>query len=176
MHILKRILRSLVFGILAVVLLFEEWGWEPLANLFRRLARLPLWARLERQIAALPRWAALVAFGVPMVALLPVKLLALYLFGQGHAMAGLMLLIGAKLLGTAVLAWLFQLTQPALMQFTWFAHWYPRWKAWKDDLMAKIRLSEPWRMGRRFKARGKAWVKARVKALAKAWRAAVFKR
>ncbi len=172
MDLIKRILRSLVFGILAIVLLFEEWGWEPLANLFRRLARLPLWARLERQISGLPRWGALLVFGAPVVALFPVKLLALFLFGQGHAVTGLVLLIAAKLLGTAVLARLFQLTQPALMQFTWFARWYPRWKGWKDDLMAKIRLSEPWRMGRRFKARGKAWVKAR----AKAWRAAVFRR
>ena len=157
MDIFKRILRGLVFGILAIVLLFEEWGWEPLANLFRRLARLPLWAQLEKKIAGLPKWGALVVFGVPMVAILPVKLLALFLFGQGHAVTGLVLLLGAKLLGTAVLARLFQLTQPALMQFTWFAHWYPRWKAWKDGLMANIRRSEPWRMGRRIKARAKAW-------------------
>ena len=168
MDILKRILRSLVFGILAIVLLFEEWGWEPLANLFRRLARLPLWARLERQIAGLPKWGALLVFGVPMVALLPVKLLALYLFGQGHAVTGLVLLIAAKLLGTALLARLFQLTQPALMQFTWFARWYPRWKAWKDGLMAKIRQSEPWCMGRR--------IKALAKARAKVWAAAMRRR
>ena len=168
MDLIKRILRGLTFSVLAAVLLFEEWGWEPLANLFRRLARLPVWARLEGQIARLPRWGALLVFGVPMVALLPIKLLALYLFGQGYAVTGLLLLIGAKLVGTAVLARLFQLTQPALMQFAWFAHWYPRWKGWKDDLMAKIRQSEPWRMGRRFKVR--------VKARAKAWRAAVFRR
>ncbi len=172
MHILKRILRGLVFGVLAIVLLFEEWGWEPLANLFNRLARLPLWARIERQIAGLPRWGALLVFGAPMVALMPVKLLALYLFGQGHAAFGLVLLVAAKLMGTAVLARLFQLTQPALMQFAWFAHWYPRWKTWKDDLMARIRQSEPWRMGRRFKAR----VTARAKVLLKAWRAAAFRR
>ena len=157
MDFLKRILRGLIFSILAAVLLFEEWGWEPLANLFRRLAHLPLWAQLERKIAGLPKWGALLVFGVPMLALLPIKLLAVLLFGRGHALAGLVLLIVAKLLGTAVLARLFQLTQPRLMQFARFANWYPRWKAWKDALMAKIRLSEPWRMGRRIKARAKAW-------------------
>ena len=160
MDILKRILRGLTFGILAVVLLFEEWGWEPLANLFKRLARLPLWAQLERKIAGLPKWGALLVFGVPMLALLPIKLLALFLFGRGHAVVGLVLLIAAKLLGTAVLARLFQLTQPRLMQFSWFAHWYPRWKAWKDGLMTQIRHSEPWRMGRRMKARAKVWAAA----------------
>ncbi len=168
MHTVKRILRSLMFGILAVVLLFEEWGWEPLANLFKRLARLPLWARLERRFGALHRWGALLSFGVPMVGLFPVKLLALFLLGQGHALAGVALLIGAKLLGTAVLARLFQLTQPALMQFEIFAHWYPRWKAWKDGFMAKIRESEPWRMGRR--------LKAQVTGQVKAWAAAIYRR
>lgn len=160
MDILKRILRGLVFGVLALVLMFEEWGWEPLAKLFRQLARLPLWARLERRIAGLQRWGALLVFVIPMLGLFPVKLLALYLLGQGQAAAGLGLLIGAKLLGTAVLARLFQLTQPALMQFQMFAHWYPRWKAWKDGFMAKIRQSEPWRLGRRFRGLVKAWAAA----------------
>ena len=95
MGFLKRVLRGLIFGFLAAVLLFEEWGWVPLAQLFARLARLPFWAWLERQISALPRWAALLVFGAPMVALLPVKLLALYLFGRGHAAMGLTLLLSA---------------------------------------------------------------------------------
>ena len=160
MVILKRILQALTFGVLAAVLLFEEWGWEPLARLFARLARLPLWARLERQIATLPRWGALLVFGVPMLALLPVKLLALFLFGRGHAMWGLTLLMAAKLLGTAILARLFQLTQPALMKFAWFAHWYPRWKTWKDALMDQIRRSQPWRWGQGVKVAMQASVKA----------------
>ena len=160
MDILKRILHGLVFGLLALVLMFEEWGWEPLAKLFRQLARLPLWARLEQRIAGLPRWGSLLVFAVPMLGLFPVKLLALYLLGQGQAAVGLALLIAAKLLGTAVMARLFQLTQPALMQFEVFAHWYPRWKAWKDGFMTTIRQSEPWRMGRRIKVGVRAWVAA----------------
>jgi hypothetical protein len=169
MNIVKRVFRGLVFGLLAIVLLFEEWGWEPLANLFKRLARLPLWAKLERGIAALPRWGALLVFAVPMVGLFPVKLMALFLLGHGHAVAGLGLLIGAKLLGTAVLARLFQLTQPALMQFDVFARWYPRWKTWKDGFMAKIRQSEPWQMARRLKTRVKARFRAYLKAQVKWW-------
>lgn len=156
MGFVKRVLRGLVFGVLAAVLLFEEWGWEPLARLFAQLARLPLWGMLERKIATLPRWGALLVFGVPMLALLPVKLLALFLFGRGHAVWGLTLLLSAKLLGTAILARLFQLTQPALMRFEWFAHWYPRWKAWKDNVMDQIRHSEPWQWGHRVKASAKA--------------------
>lgn len=157
MGLFKRVLRGIIFGFLAVVLLFEEWGWEPLARAFARLARLPLWGLVERKIAGLPRWGALLVFGVPMIGLLPFKLLALFLFGRGHFILGFTVLVGAKLLGTALLARLFQLTQPALMQFGWFAVWYPRWKAWKDALMDRIRQSEPWQMGKRLKASVKLW-------------------
>lgn len=151
MHWLRALLRAVFFVPITLVLLFEEWGWEPLSRLFARLARLQVWAWAERKITRLPPWAALMAFAVPALALLPVKLLALCLFGKGQATLGLVLLIAAKLLGTAILARLFQLTQPALMQLAWFAHWYPRWKAWKDGWLERVRQSASWRVARRWK-------------------------
>ena len=157
MNILKRILRALTFGVLALVLLFEEWGWEPLARLMTRLARLPLWARMEALITRLPRWGALLIFAVPWALLLPIKLLALFLFAHSQKTLGIILLLAAKVLGTAIVARLFQLTQPALMQFEFFAKWYPRWKVWKDALMAQIRASEPWQFVVRTKVAIKTW-------------------
>ncbi|WP_295855712.1 hypothetical protein [uncultured Xylophilus sp.] len=145
----RRLFRGLVALLLVPVLLFEEWGWEPLAALVARLGRLPVWAALERAIRRLPPWAALLAFGLPVVLLLPVKLLALYLFGRGHVATGCVLLVGAKIAGTAVVARLFQLTQPALMGLPLFARWYPRWKRWKDAVLAWVRASAPWRAQRR---------------------------
>lgn len=153
---LKTLLLRLLGAVLALVLVFEEWGWELLAAAAARLARLPLWGWLERRIARLPPWAALLTFGLPMLLLLPVKLVAVYLFGAGHYSTGLALLVGAKLAGTAVLARLFQLTQPALMRLPWFARWYPRWKAWKDALLDEVRQTSFWRQGRRLKTRLKA--------------------
>jgi hypothetical protein len=150
---LRRLLRNSFTALLALVLLFEEWGWEPLAALVAKLARLPLWARLESRIAHLPPWAAVAVFALPALALLPVKLLALFLIGRHHAFMGLCVLIGAKLIGTALLARLFTLTQPALMRLAWFARWYPRWKHWKDGIIAQVRASPAWRLGRRMKAR-----------------------
>lgn len=153
--LLRRWLRRLLTALLALVLLFEEWGWEPLAALLARLGRLPVLRRIEAGIARLPPWASLATFALPALALLPIKLLALFLFGTGHATAGLVLLVGAKLTGTAVLARLFALTQPSLMQLAWFARWYPRWKSWKDALMLQVRRSAPWRAMRRLKARAR---------------------
>lgn len=157
MQTLRKILRRIFFPLIAGLLLFEEWGWVPLAAAFARLAQLPLWAWLERKISRLPPAGALLAFGVPMLALLPVKLLALYLFGKGQTTLGLVLLLGAKIGGTALLAWLFQLTQPALMQLRWFARWYPRWKNWKDGVLVEVRGSAAWRMGQEIRREVKAW-------------------
>jgi len=95
-----------------------------------------------------PPWLALVLFCVPALALLPVKLLALWLIGEGHTLTGLAVILGAKLAGTAIVARLFNLTQPALMQLAWFARWYGRWTLWKARLLAQVRASAPWRMAR----------------------------
>ena len=155
MRSFKKVLRAVLVAPVALFLLFEEWGWEPLAAGFAALARLPWWGKLERWITCLPPWAALLAFGVPVLTLIPVKLLALYLFGLGQVTAGLALILVAKLTGTALAARLFQLTHPALMQMRWFARLYTPWKIWKDNLMAQVRASWPWRMTRRFKTRVK---------------------
>ena len=156
--LLKKILRTVLLAPIGLVLLFEEWGWEPLARAFAKLAKLPLWARLEAAIKRLPPWAALLAFGVPVVSLVPIKLLALYLFSQGHMASGLALVIAAKITGTAIAARLFQLTEPALMRLGWFARIYLPFKRWKDNLLAQMRQSAVWRMVRVLKARiRRAW-------------------
>jgi hypothetical protein len=144
-------LRRTFIVIAALVLLFEEWGWEPLAALLARLAKLPFFAWLERRIAALPPYAALATFFVPALMLLPIKIAALFFIAHGHGGLGLLVLLLAKLVGTAVLARLFALTQPTLMQLAWFARWYPRWKAWKDRVMDEVRRSPAWLAARRMK-------------------------
>ena len=153
MNFLKTTLRRILLAPVLLVLLFEEWGWEPLARAFARLAKLPLWARLEGIIKALPPWAALLVFGVPVLALIPIKLLAVYLFAQGHAATGLTLVIATKVTGTAIAARLFQLTEPALMRLGWFARIYLPYKRWKDRVLLQVRQSALWRAVGRAKAR-----------------------
>lgn len=156
-RLLNNTLRSLLLAPVAVVLLFEEWGWVPLAAAFAQLGRLPFWARLERAIVNLPPRGAVLAFFIPVIGLVPIKLLALYLFGEGHLGSGLALLIAAKLAGTAIAARLFQLTQPTLMQVRWFARLYTRWKRSKDRILSSARRSWPWRVVRRLKVRLRFW-------------------
>ena len=166
MRIFTRLLRALAAALLVPILLFEEWGWEPLAALVRRLARLPWWARAEDWLRKLPPWGALLAFLLPVLVLLPVKVLALFLFGRGHAASGVTVLIVAKLIGTAFVARIFQLVEGALMRIPLFARWYPRWKAWKDRMLTVVRESRPWRVVRAFNRRiYRLWRRLRGQAL-----------
>ena len=155
-----RFLIRLVQLPLALILMFYEWGWQSLAHVFDWLAKLPLWRAMENGIRRLPPWAALVLFALPTATLLPVKLAALWLIAQGHEIAGVVLILTAKIVGTAVVARLFSLTQPALLRLAWFAAFY-RWLIpWKDAWINAIRASWPWRMGRVMKFRAKRAVMA----------------
>ncbi|MGJ7509959.1 hypothetical protein [Variovorax sp. GT1P44] len=157
MRILKKLLGAIAATVLLPVLLFEEWGWEPLARALGKLSRLAVWAHLENGLRALPSWAAVLVFFAPMLLLLPVKLFGLFLLGEGHAKSAVILLLAAKVVGTAILAWLFQLLEPALMRIPVFARWYPRWKDWKDGLLAAVRQSAPWKAVRALKNSMRRW-------------------
>ncbi|MDB5893966.1 MAG: hypothetical protein JWQ88_1497 [Rhodoferax sp.] len=143
-----RALKTVGAVVFALLLLFEEWGWDPLSRLLYRMARLPVWSQIERLIVRLPPYAALCVFAVPVLALIPIKLVAWYWVSQGHALVGLSIVVAAKVLGTAIAARLFQLTQPALMQLPWFNRGYGRWKRWKDDITMRVRGSAVWRRAR----------------------------
>lgn len=146
-------LRWLVRLLLALAILFEEWGWAPLLRAMAALGRLPLLRQIEAGITRLRPYPALLVFLLPSLLLIPVKLLALWLIGRGEALLGLAVIVVAKLLGTAVLARLFHLTEPALQSLPWFAQLYARWAAWKEGLLAWVRASPVWRGARAFKRR-----------------------
>lgn len=146
----------------ALVVLFEEWGWKPLSQALAWLARFRIVARLEAIIMRLPPYAALVVFALPTAILLPLKLVAVWLLANEQFVAATVLFIVAKIASTALVARLFLLMRPALMQVAWFARAYTWFMPWKDRLFAQIRASWVWRYGRMVKTRvrleiGRAW-------------------
>lgn len=148
-------LRWLFRVVFALLILFEEWGWEPLRRAFALLARLPVIRQVEALLRRLPpRW-AFVVLVLPSLLILPIKLLAVWLVARGKVALGVGVILAAKVGGTALLAWLFQLIQPALMQLPWFARFYARWTAWKAELLAWVRASAVWRTARAIKLRVK---------------------
>jgi hypothetical protein len=168
---LTTVLRRGAEVLLALIVLFEEWGWRPLANLLARLGRWRPWAMLESAIADLPPYLALIVFALPTALFFPLKLLAFYFIAKGQAILATAVFALAKVLGTALVARIFQLTQPALMRIAWFAWAYNLFVPWKDALFAKIRATWAWRYGRIVKARVKkaaaaAWARAKPSIIA----------
>jgi hypothetical protein len=159
--ILKRALEFL----LALVIVFEEWGWRPLADLLGRLGRWRPWAAVESVIIRLPPYVALVVFALPTVLLLPLKFLALFLVAQGQIVLAGLLFVAAKVVATALVARLFMLTQPALMQIGWFASAHDTVMPWKDALVERVHASWPWRAGRIWKERFKRLAAAQARRL-----------
>lgn len=139
---------ALLTWLAALVIVFEEWGWEPLQALLARLGRWPGLHWAENRVRQLPPWAAVSVFALPTALLLPVKLLALWAIGHGQVLLGMAVVVLAKVVGTAVVARLFTLTQPALLQLRWFAWGYAHWLRLKTHLLLRVRASWPWRVAR----------------------------
>jgi hypothetical protein len=142
--------------VMTPLILFEEWGWEPLRRLAAWLADSWPLAWLNRRIAKLPPYAALVAMALPSMTIVPVKVLAVWLIAQGLVGWSVALLLLSKVVGTALLAHLFSLTQPALMRIGWFARGYAAWLAWKNDWLARARATAVWLAAQRGVERARA--------------------
>ena len=152
-----RVLRSLLLALAALVIFIEEWGWRPLSAMVARLGRWPPLGRLEARIAAVPRRVALLLFLVPAILLVPVKLAALWLIGEGHATLGISLIVLAKLVGTAIVGRLFVLLERQLLTFPWFAKALAWWHRTQARVMTALRQSTLWRTMRVLRRGWRAW-------------------
>ena len=144
MRVLKKILTYPILALAAIVLLFEEWLWDDVIALFNRMAHWRAVRAVESWITTLPPYAALAFFLVPMLTLLPIKVLALYLIAHGHGMSGISVILTAKLVGTATAARLYYLTSHKLLQIGWFARFHAWFMAKKQNLLAWLAAQPSW--------------------------------
>lgn len=145
-----RTLARWLFNVIAVpVLLFEAWGLKPLLRLVERLARWRLWAMLERRITDLPPYGALSLFVLPTLALIPVKIVALYLLTTGMKLYGAGVLVLAKVIGTVIVARIFQLTKKQLLRIPWFARYYAVFERWRDHVFERLHQTAVYRASKR---------------------------
>ncbi len=162
-RLLRRILTPPLMLLAALFMFFEEWLWERLKALMAAFGQLPLVRGLEARIAGLSPGPALAVFLAPATLLLPVKLGALWLIGHGHAVQGILLILGAKVVGMALFSRIFVLCKPTLLTVPrfrrfhdWLLGWSLRLHAWMDSIPAWVAA----------KARMRAWREA-----FRAWRA-----
>lgn len=135
---LKRLLTPPFILLAAFVLWFWEWLWEPLERLMEYIGQLPLLHQLEGWIAKAPPVLALLCFFIPGAALLPFKLAGVYFIAHGAPLLGIATFLAAKLVGTALVARIFSLTKPQLLQIGWFARLYTRVTAFRDRVFAAL--------------------------------------
>ncbi len=153
-----RPLRFVLLALLVVVIFVEEWGWRPLVALAAAIARWPPLAVLERRIRAAPRHVALALFLVPAIALIPVKLGAVWLIQDGRASLGIAVIVAAKVVGTAFVGRLFVLVEKQLMTFPWFVRGMAFWQSTRDRVMAALRQSVLWRSARAVRRVARRWL------------------
>jgi hypothetical protein len=161
--LLWRVLRTPLLMVAALVLAIEEWGWRPLTAWAARLNRWPPVARLEARLRGATPRLALVLFLVPATLLFPIKLLALWFIHIGHASLGVVVILVAKALGTALVGRLFILIEPQLMSYAWFARALGWWRATKQRVKAVLMRSRPWQAMRRALRRVSLWLRRRLR-------------
>jgi hypothetical protein len=129
---MRRLVRPL-WIIVAVLFLVEAWLWRRLSAAIGWVVQSLGLARLKSLLAAwverLPPVAALFLFLVPALALLPLKLMGLWMLAHGHWLGALATLVAAKLAGVGVTAFIFQIARPKLLRLWWFAWAYRRVQA-----------------------------------------------
>jgi len=135
--------RSLIF-LAALILLFEEWIWNAMLRVTARLVAHPWVQRVERRLATLEPIEALCAFILPMLVLLPFKLAALYVLARGHLLAGIGVLVLAKVVSTALGARIYYVVRSQLHTIGWYARWEAAFLAWKRRMIAALHAMPAW--------------------------------
>ncbi|MGC8068769.1 hypothetical protein, partial [Salmonella enterica] len=84
----------------------------------------PWLVQLQRWVERLSPYAALLIFLAPTLLLLPVKILALMSIAHGHPTLGVIIVLTAKVLGTALVARIYALTRRSLLSLDWFQRYH----------------------------------------------------
>ena len=132
-----------------LVLLWEETVWRWAKALGALVARLPLMAAVERVVARLDARLVFLLFLVPMALLFPLKLLALWLIATGQPLLGIGVVVGSKMLGTAISARLYVIAEPRLMEIRAFVWLHGRVTGWLRAAHAFLDASPGWQAARR---------------------------
>lgn len=147
---LKRVFSPPLTVLGALLMFLEEWLWEHLQRLMAAIGRLPAVRALEAAIARLPPYPAMAVFLLPVLLLLPVKLVALWFIVRGQAVLGLLVIVIAKLIGTAFVTRIFVLCKPNLLALNWFQRLHDGVLAIRERLYAYVRASSLWQAARRW--------------------------
>lgn len=148
--------------LLAAIFLVEAWLWDVVGGLIGAIvAALPIPAlrrALRRLIDSMPAIFALALFVVPVLVILPFKLVGLALIAKGRVLLGGGVFLLAKTVGLGVTAFIFDVCHARLMTMPWFARFYAQVIAFRDWAHERI---DPYRTAIRASVAG---LRARIAA------------
>ena len=162
---LKRALEIAVVPFAAAVVFIEQVLIRYLNMMMVAVARWPPIARLEAWLVTLPPWAAVLTFAMPSLIILPVKVSALW-FAAHHrfALATAAVVLG-KIMATAILARLYRILRPTMMQLRWFAWADTKFFAWRDWAYAFVKSLPAWQEAKALVQRARTWLTELVSGL-----------
>jgi len=177
MRLLKKIIAAPFVFIALIVIFIEDWLWDDLARLAAAIGRLPVFHQIEAFIVWLPPYPSLLLFGLPSLLLFPVKFAALYFMAHGKPTLGFLTAASAKVVGTALVARIFNLTKPKLMQIGWFAFVYEKFIGFKTRIYDTIKSTAIYKAAHerfvRLREALKAWKQTKKSLWRKRWEAAL---
>ena len=124
---MRRLLQPL-WVLLALIFLIEAWFWDHLEPVVARIvAMIPLRAFkawLAARVARLSPMLTLLVFLAPVVLLFPLKFLEVWLIANQYWISAIALIVAGKFIGVGIVAFIFDVTKPKLLQMPWFVRVY----------------------------------------------------
>lgn len=154
-------MKRILIWFLVAFWMLEELLWDVLNWIEERIAFLRFVQIAEKWVSVRSPWQAAVLMLTPAAVLFPAKVLGLWFLAHGHALAGLGIILLAKVIGTAIVARMYRLCKDALMTLTWFAwchHQVMRISVW-------VRTTDAWQTAMQWKAQ----VRAKAKEVYQRW-------
>src|SRR6476659_1287790 len=93
----------------------------PLITRMRRRRGMTFFARMRRRLQKMGPYTSLVLLLVPLLLVEPLKLVAVFVAGNGHWLTGTGMLVAAYAASLLVVERLFRVVKPKLMMLSWFA-------------------------------------------------------
>jgi len=162
--LVRRCVTNALLLVAAIVLLVEEWLWDRGTEGLARLGRLPVLRTLEAWCRARPPGQALALFVVPVAVVYPCKMLAVLAVGMGYVTLGIAAFLLAKVVATALFARLYQITEPAIMQ-------YAALRRGRDRFLRARRFIHCWLNRRPFYRQARYRVRTQTGRMARRYRA-----
>lgn len=112
---------ELPFAIIALIIIsFEEYVWFYVGKFVKVLRKNVIFNKLGLFISGSHPYVAASFFLVPIIMLIPIKLLAVFLLAKGYLITGGGLYVVIKLLSATIAKWIYSYAKNSLIQLSWF--------------------------------------------------------